>query len=86
MSYPVGAVEVPAAVQEDLDGLVTLVGSRMDDARKVRFRATVEALEAYLADSDEDRCIDVAEPDVVKVWGFGGRSLWSRAGLPWSIG
>ena len=69
------------------DGRVVCRGFIMDNARGVKFLASVEALEAYFADPDEDTYIDVPDNDVT--WlakRDGGRSLWSSAGLPWSIG
>jgi hypothetical protein len=59
----------------------------MDNGRAMRFLVTQEALETYFADPDQDAYIDVQDQDIT--WlakRDGGRSLWSCAGLPWSIG
>jgi hypothetical protein len=62
-------------------------GLLLDNARGVKFWVTREALEAYYADPDDDAHIVVEAEDIT--WlakRDGGKSLWSCAGLPWSVG
>jgi hypothetical protein len=69
------------------DDRIACRGYVMDNGRAVRFLASVESLERYLADTDDDAYIVVEDQDIT--WlakRDGGRSLWSTAGLPWSIG
>jgi hypothetical protein len=85
MSY-VGLITATSP-QPTLDGRLACHGFELDNGRGVRFLVSPEALQAYRSDPDEDRCLDVPDEDVL--WRSkrdGGRSLWSCAGLPWSIG
>jgi hypothetical protein len=85
MTHYVGAIT--AGRQRAQDGHVACSGYDMDNARGVKFWVSAETLSAYFADTDEDAYIVVEDSDIT--WlakRDGGRSLWSTAGLPMSIG
>jgi hypothetical protein len=80
MTHYVGAIS--PVVRELPDGRVVCTGYLMDNARGVKFWATMEALNSYIADTDEDRCMVVDDLDITWLSSRdGGRSLWSCAGL-----